>query len=223
MAHKCLITFLSLAPDGFMALNFGSSDSSVHHYTDSRHTTNNSLTMQNHETLFAFAATNQGSSSRPMLLNTITNADIRPQVGSIRYGMETMRSFSQNPEALRSRKRRTQEAIDSKSTRPTALTPQQRPRLSTDFVITEDDFVEQLLPVEVFQAHQSIPIDLRPIGPEYLIPTSFCGLLNVKCTFCNALHFTEEQPRDGLFQNCCNKGKVKLILPSTDFPSMLKD
>ena len=39
------------------------------------------------------------------------------------------------------------------------------------------------------------------------IVTHFCGELNVICQKCQAKHLAGEKPSDGLFINCCHKGK----------------
>ena len=40
------------------------------------------------------------------------------------------------------------------------------------------------------------------------IVTHVCGEMNVICQKCQAKHFTGEKPSDGLFNNCCHKGKA---------------
>lgn len=49
-----------------------------------------------------------------------------------------------------------------------------------------------------------------------------CGLLNVKCQFCGALHFLNERPKDKKFSTCCSKGKIKLQKPIDGFGNVLK-
>ncbi|XP_076029784.1 uncharacterized protein LOC143018309 [Oratosquilla oratoria] len=40
------------------------------------------------------------------------------------------------------------------------------------------------------------------------IVTHFCGEMNVISSKCQAKHFAGETPADGLFNNCCHKGKI---------------
>ena len=55
---------------------------------------------------------------------------------------------------------------------------------------------------------------------ERNIVTHFCGEMNVICTKCQAKHFAGEKPSDGLFNNCCHKGKVTPAI-RREFPPYL--
>lgn len=101
-----------------------------------------------------------------------------PQPSGSGQGM--LRFYSQHPEAIRSRRRRAEEPVQQLNRNASVNSFPQRIRLSTQVNVTEEAFVELLLPPDLFQSYQNIPIGLRPIGPEYLIPRHSCGELNVK-------------------------------------------
>jgi virulence-associated protein VagC len=46
-------------------------------------------------------------------------------------------------------------------------------------------------------------------------PENYLGPMNVKCNFCQALHFKSEKPRANQFSSCCSKGKV-ILSPLTE-------
>ena len=62
-------------------------------------------------------------SNRPRLLNTLINAEYQATNQEIWLGDDEI--------LMRSRKRRTQKAIDQKSTHPIAQTPQHKPRFGS--------------------------------------------------------------------------------------------
>ena len=130
--------------------------------------------------------------------------------------------LSQHPAAIGSRRRRALETTQQDD-EGTITSDSPLARRSCNNTPTENAIIQYHLPPEIAREYIRMPVGLRPLGLEYLIPRSSCGQMNVKCTFCGALHFIEEQSNDGHFLNCCNKGKVKLVLPSEDFPQLLKD
>lgn len=52
-----------------------------------------------------------------------------------------------------------------------------------------------------------------------LVEEHYCGAMDSICRFCGALHFAAERSSDGLFTQCCQKGKV--ILPEDEFGNVL--
>lgn len=77
---------------------------------------------------------------------------------------------------------------------------------------------------KLFEDFNCYPID--PHKPrrynEAVVPEHSVGAFNVECKYCKALHFAGEANRNGLFNKCCNLGKIKLEKPNHPYPAFLK-
>lgn len=149
----------------------------------------------------------QGLTSRPSdsisIIETNRQQSALPSAGShpSGSGCGMLGVLSQHSSVIRSRRRRALET-DKQDGRPSATSGSPRARRSCNITPTDTAIIQSLLPPDIAREYLRMPIGLRPLGPEYLIPRSYCGQMNVKCTFCGALHFIEERSWDGHFMNC---------------------
>ncbi len=56
---------------------------------------------------------------------------------------------------------------------------------------------------------------------DTVIEPHYIGPMDEICSECRSINFKDEKPKDGKFNSCCHKGKVKLI-PLEPYPRLLK-
>lgn len=70
--------------------------------------------------------------------------------------------------------------------------------------------------------HRNLRVAAQESFNETTVLTHHCGQLDTVCDHCDAMHFAAELPSDKQFTQCCQKGKVQLLIEPIETEPLLQ-